>query len=136
MSIRLTAVVGALMLSVPAVASAQDRGWVADASIGYAGFVDDATKHYLLAGAGVRRHVTPRVSIGPEVVIMSNGSELRDRNVMLTGNVVLDVFGQSSAGMRRVSPFLVGGLGMFWGRDQVRGGPFWSRDPAFTAGAG
>jgi hypothetical protein len=25
---------------------------------------------------------------------------------------------------------------MFWSRDQVRGGPFWSSDPSFTAGGG
>ncbi len=36
----------------------------------------------------------------------------------------------------QVTPFLVAGLGAFWSRDVVRGGPYWSSDPAFTAGGG
>jgi hypothetical protein len=39
-------------------------------------------------------------------------------------------------GVRRLRPFVVGGLGLFFSRDQVRNGPFWSNDPAFTAGGG
>jgi hypothetical protein len=120
-----------MTLSAPMGALAQDRAWVADVSIGWAGLVDDATKNYLLVGASVRRFVTPRISIGPELVVMSNGNEVRDRNVMLTGNVVFDAFPGS-----RVSPFIVGGGGIFWGRDQVRNGPYWFSDPAFTAGGG
>jgi opacity protein-like surface antigen len=128
------AVVSTVLMLLPALANAQERGWVAEVSIGYAGFVDDATKNYFLAGGGVRRHITPRLSIGPEVVIMSNSGSTRDRNVLLTGNVVFDTLARSDT--RRVTPFLVGGVGIFWGRDQVRGGPYWSSDPAFTAGGG
>jgi len=124
----------ALMVMTPTVSGAQDRAWVAEATIGYAGFVDDATKNYLLVGGSVRRHVSPRVSVGAELVTMSNSDLVRDRNVMLTGNVVFDVRTLSAA--RRVTPFIVGGVGIFWGRDIVRGGPFWSSEPAFTAGAG
>ena len=79
----------------------------------------------------VRRHVSPRASIGPEFVIMSNSDSLRDRIVMLTGNVVFD-----AAPDARVSAFAIGGVGMFWGREQLRDGPYWSGDPAFTAGGG
>ena len=111
--------------------SAQDRGWAADVSIGWAGLVDDATKNFLLLGGTVRQHVSPRVSVGPEFVIMSNPDVLRDRNVMLTGNVVFD-----AAPEARVSAFAIGGVGMFWGREQLQDGPYWSSDPAFTAGAG
>ena len=64
---------------------------------------------------------------------MSKPAAVRDRNMMLTGNVVFDVYPLSS---RRVTPFVVGGAGMFWGRDQVRDGPFWFSEPAFTAGGG
>ena len=64
--------IAAYVVAAPALALAQDRGWVADVTLGWAGFVDDATKNYLLAGGGVRRHLTPRVSIGPEFVVMSN----------------------------------------------------------------
>ena len=104
---------------------------MAEGSVGWAGLVDDATKNYLLVGGTVRRHVSPRVSIGPEFVFMSNSDLLRDRIVMLTGNVVFD-----AAPDARVSAFAIGGLGMFWGREQLRGGPYWSSDPAFTGGGG
>jgi hypothetical protein len=73
------------------------------------------------------------VSIGGEIVTMSNGDELRDRNVLLTGNIVYDLV---TDGSRRVTPFVVAGGGIFWGRDQVVTGPYWSSDPAFTAGGG
>ena len=133
MTIRRAMLVAFIMLQ-PVTAAGQDRGWIAEFTIGYAGFVDDATKNYFLAAGGVRRLITPRLSIGGELVTMSNPDLLRDRNLMLTGNVVFDVHAANRA--RRLTPFIVGGLGMFWGRDRVRGGPYWSSDPAFTAGAG
>jgi hypothetical protein len=126
-----TAIAFGVVLLVQVAVSAQDRGWVAEVSVGWAGLVDDATKNYLLVGGTVRRHASPRVSIGPEFVIMSNSDSLRDRNVMLTGNVVFD-----AAPDARISAFAIGGVGMFWGREQFRDGPYWSNDPAFTAGGG
>jgi hypothetical protein len=128
--------IAACLVAVPATAQAQQRGWVAEVTLGWAGFVDDATQHYLLAGGSVRRQITPRVSIGPEFVIMPKANTVRDRNLMLTGNVVFDAFSLTAGEPRRVTPFLVGGVGMFWGRDQVANGPFWFSDPAFTAGGG
>jgi hypothetical protein len=139
----------ALLLLIPASGAAQDRAyhptaqsprggdpgpWRADVSVGWAGFVDDATKHYLALGGSVRRYVTPRVSIGPEVVVMRNGSDVRDLNLMLTGNVTFD-FVQATRD-RRVVPFFVAGGGIVRMRDQVRNGPFWSSDPSFTVGGG
>jgi opacity protein-like surface antigen len=121
----------AIMCATPLMAFAQASSWAAEASVGWAGFVDDSTKNYLLVGGNVRRNITPRVSIGPELVFMSNSDELHDRNVMLTGNVVFD-----AAPGARLVPFVIGGAGMFWGRDQVNNGPYWSSDPAFTVGGG
>jgi opacity protein-like surface antigen len=126
-----TVIVLGIVVLLPVAVSAQDRGWAAEVGIGWAGLVDDATENYLLVGGTVRRHVSPRVSIGPEFVIMANSDSLRDRNVMLTGNVVFD-----AAPDARVSVFTIGGVGMFWGREQLRDGPYWSNDPAFTAGGG
>jgi len=129
-------VVAAYFVAAPPPALAQDRGWVAEITIGWAVFVDDATQNYVLAGGNVRRQLTPRVSIGPEFVVMSKSDAVRDRNLMLTGNVVFDAYPVTGAGARRVTPFVVGGAGLFWGRDQVRDGPFWFSEPAFTAGGG
>src|SRR4029453_9740568 len=97
----------------------------------WGGWVDEATKISRLVGGSVPRHFNPRVSIWPEFVLMSNSDLLRDRTVMLTGNVVFD-----AAPDARASAFAIGGLGMFWGREQLRDGPYWSSDPAFTAGGG
>lgn len=116
-------------------ASAEQQHWAVDASAGYAGFVDDATKSYALVGGSLRRYLSTRVSIGPELVVMWGSDSVRDRAMMLTGNVVVD-FGFSDPALARITPFLVGGIGAFWGRDIVRGGPYWSSDPAFTAGGG
>jgi hypothetical protein len=113
-------------------AFAQDRPWAAEVHVGYAGFVDDSTKNYWLVGGGLFPYVTPRISVGPELVVMTNDDLVRDRNVLLTGNVVSDA---NPAGAR-VTPFLVAGAGLFWGRDQVANGPYWFSDPAFTAGGG
>jgi len=117
----------------PVHAGAQDRAWVGEGIVGYAGFVDDATKNYWVAGGGVRRYLTPRLSVGPEVVVMGNSNLTTDRLVMATGNVVFDLYPRT---LRTLTPFVVGGFGLFLSRDQVRNGPFWSNDPAFTAGGG
>jgi len=128
---RQTLLAFTVILALPVLVSAQDRGWVADVSVGWAGLVDDAFKNYLAVGGTVRRNSSPRISIGPEFVIMSNSDALRDRNIMLTANLVFD-----AAPGARVSPFAIGGVGLFWGREQLAGGPYWSSDPAFTAGGG
>jgi hypothetical protein len=128
-------VVGVLLcLGLPAVANAQDPLWRAEVTIGWAGFVDDSTQDYLVFGGSVRRSITPRLSIGPEIVVMRNPDLARDLNYMVTGNFVYDVLPSSAT--RRVTPFIVGGVGIFRGRDQVRNGPFWFSEGAFTAGGG
>ena len=48
-------VIAAYFVAAPTLALAQDRGWVAEVTLGWAGFVDDATQNYLLAGGSVRR---------------------------------------------------------------------------------
>lgn len=132
MNVRKALLLAVLAGFTPNMAQAQERAWAADFSVGYAAFVDDAAKNYWLAGGSLRKYVTPRISIGPELVFTANEDLVRDRNVLLTGNVMLDA---AQAGSR-VIPFVVGGVGIFRGRDQVPNGPFWFTDPAFTAGGG
>ena len=106
---------------------------VLDGTVGYTGLVDDATDHFLAMGGAVRAYLTPQVSVGPEFIYMTGSNSIRDRAVMLTGNVTFDVFPVNT---RRITPFIVGGLGMFWSRESFPSGPFWSSDPAFTVGGG
>ena len=50
---------------------AQDRPRAAlEFSRGWAGFVDDATIHHAVFGGAARFYVTPRISVGPELVYM------------------------------------------------------------------
>lgn len=127
----------ALLAISPAAAAAQGRPAVVDATAGYAGFVDDATRHYAVAAGAVRKYLTPRLSIGPEFVVMRRGDEhLANLALMFTGNVVYDASPPHGPGARRVTPFVVGGLGGFWNREDFPTGAFWASDPAFTAGAG
>jgi hypothetical protein len=128
---RTDLLIGLLIAALSTPAAAQTRGWAADASVGWAGFVDDATRHYWSFGGSVRKLMTPKLSIGPEIVVMSSSNDIRDRHVFLTGNVQYEL-----SPHRRVSPFVVGGGGILWGRDQVGTGPYWFTDPAFTAGGG
>ena len=134
MTRSITSVLATVLLMTPATAVAQDTAWHADVSVGWAGFVDDSTKNYVVLGGSIRRQVTPRVSIGPEIVVMMNRNLVTDRILTLTGNLVLDVVEPTRN--RRVVPFLVAGGGIVRMRDQVRNGPFWSADPSFTLGGG
>jgi hypothetical protein len=113
--------------------AAQEKPWVLDGTLGYTGLVDDATDHYLTSGGAIRDYLTHQISVGLEFVYMTGSDSLRDRAMMMTGNVVFDLYPVHS---RRVTPFLVGGLGMFWVRESFPTGEFWSGDPAFTAGGG
>ena len=133
---RCVVIASAILLIGTWSAKAQERPWVADGTIGYAGFVDDSTKNYVVYGGAVRKQLTPRISIGPEFVVMDNADLLRDRVILLTGNVVFEVYPTHGQGARRVTPFLVGGVGGFWSREQFQKVPFWASDPAFTAGGG
>ena len=134
--IRVLAVVLALAAVLPATADAQPPRWAADLTAGYAAFVDDKTAFLPAVGGAVRRQLSPRVSVGPEFIVMIGQPDGRGRALMLTGNVVFNAYSVHGRDSRRLTPFLVGGLGMFWSREEFVTGPFWSSDPAFTAGGG
>jgi outer membrane protein with beta-barrel domain len=118
---------------LPAQAAAQDHVWAAELSAGITALVDEASVNYWTVAGSLRRYVTPRIAIGPEMAAMNKGDAHRDRLIMVTGNVTVDLYTQAS---RRVAPFLVGGIGVFAGREKFASGLFWSSDPAFTVGGG
>jgi hypothetical protein len=75
-----------------------------DVSGGYSGFADETLiGHFTLAG-GVRWNLTPKVSVGPEVVFMRGPGD--DRDVFLTGKVIVDFMPA-----RLVSPYFVADAG-------------------------
>jgi hypothetical protein len=106
---------------------------VVEAGVGYAGFVDDATIAHAVAAGAVRWHVTPRLSIGPEITYMKGPRS--DRDLFVTGNVVWDLVpGGGRAG--RVVPYVLGGAGVFRHFDRFGATSFASNEGTFTAGGG
>ena len=104
----------------------------AELVLGYAGFVDDAMIHHGVAGGSIRFYLSPRISVGPELVYMRGPG--RDRDFFATGNVTVDVFGPSAT--RAVTPYLVAGAGAMRHTGDVGIGTYTSSEGAFTAGAG
>ena len=115
-------------------ASAQGRPAVAlEFAAGKLSFPDDGVINEGLLGGAARFYLTPRLSVGPEFAYV-NGD--RHSHMMLTGNVTFDFLGPVNGQPRRVTPYVVAGGGVFTTRDEFPRGPFWSSDPAFTAGGG
>jgi hypothetical protein len=108
-------------VSVVAVAAdAQERGLASvEVVTGHAGYVDDAWDHRVMAGGVVRLAVTPRFTIGPEVVYLRgrHGSH----EVTVTGTATYDLL--RSGARPRVVPFVVFGGGLIRQSSLVGGGP-------------
>ena len=115
-------------------ASAQGRpAPVFDLSAGWVGFADDGVVSELPIGAAFRWHLSPRISIGPEVTLIAGESHSHQ---VLTGNLTVD-FRAPRGGLPRVTPFFVVGGGLFRTSDEFAGGPsFSATEGAFTLGGG
>jgi hypothetical protein len=130
------AIVAAVLFAAPmaGVADAQDRpGLAAEFSAGWVGFADDGIVSESLIGGTARWYLLPRVSVGPELVYI-NGSN--HSHLVITGNLMWDVFAPASGLPHRVTPFLVAGGGVFQTREHFPNGNFTSSEGAFTAGGG
>lgn len=121
-----------LMLPLPVAAQSTDLlpAPALEFTGGYAGFVDDAVINHGLVGAALRYHLSPRISVGPEIQYMIGPNS--DRDLILTGNVTFDVTPPAS----KVTPFLVAGGGLFRHSNNFGGRSFSSSEGAFTAGGG
>lgn len=120
--------------STPADAAPEPPRVVAEGALGWAGFGDEGIIHHTLAGAGVRVSLTPRISVGPEVQYMSGPGS--DRDLVLTGNIVVDVLAPTAAKPRRTTPYAVVGGGLFRHANDFAGRTFSSTEGGFTAGIG
>lgn len=129
--------VGALALLVallPGRAFAQDRPRAAaELSAGWVGFADDGVVGEGMVGGTARWYMSPRVSVGPEVLFIQGSNH---SHFVLTGNVNVDLLSPVDGRPRAVTPFLVAGGGLFLTRETFLNGPFTSTEGAFTAGGG
>ncbi len=134
---RAAAVALLLLFEGATPAWAQTSGKPAPAveiTAGYAGFVDDATIDHTMFGGAARVHLSPRISVGPEVQYMIGPDE--DRDWLITGNLTIDILSPGSSGRPRTTPYVVAGGGWFQNTSRVGTGLYTSGDPAFTAGGG
>ncbi len=102
---------------------------VTEVAVGLAGLLDYDDPHGVIGGA-IRWHLSPRVSVGPELVYMNGPG--RDRNFFATGNLTFDVLSPTWP----ATPYVVVGAGLMRQTDRVGTGAFTSSEGAFTAGAG
>lgn len=101
---------------------------------GYASFLDDGPIGHTVFGGALRGHLSPRISIGPEVVYMVGPGD--DRDLFLTANLTFDILSPRPGRAGRVTPFLVAGGGLMRRSDRFGGVGYSSTEGAFTAGGG
>lgn len=92
------------------VRSAPSRTTAAEATIGYTGFADDRVIHHTGTGATVRVHLTPRISVGPEISYHIGPS--RDRDLLVQGLAYVDLRRSSSGHPGRIEPYVLVGGGL------------------------
>lgn len=129
----------ALILATAATARAQAGDAVRpaptlEATGGWAGFLDDDVIRHGVTGAAARAYVSPRISVGPEVQYFVGPNS--DRDLIVTGNLMIDVLAPTAARPRRTTPYVVAGGGLFRHSDRFHGETFSSSEGAFTAGMG
>ena len=107
---------------------------VVEGAVGWAGFADDAIIPHALVGAAWRGYLTRRISLGPEVQFMQGPGS--DRDLILTGNIMLDVLAPTAHRPRPTTPFVVVGGGLFRNSQRFGNESYSSTEGAFTAGVG
>lgn len=105
-----------------------------EATAGWAGFLDEDVIRHGVAGAAARVYLTPRISLGPEVQYFVGPNS--DRDLIVTGNLMVDVLAPTAARPKRTTPYVVAGGGLFRHSDRFLGKTFSSTEGAYTAGVG
>ena len=122
-----------LLLAVLAGAAVPASAQTAiEATGGMAGFVDEAVIGHGVIGVGSRTYITPRVSIGPELVYMRGPGN--DRDLFLTGNITYEFRRPNTRG--QVVPFVVAGGGLMRHSNQFGQRSFTSVEGAAVGGGG
>jgi hypothetical protein len=120
--------------SVSAQPQGTPPGMVLEGAAGWAGFGDEGIIHHTLIGAAWRGYVTRRISLGPELQFMAGPGS--DRDLILTGNVMVDLLAGTADRPRRTTPYAVLGGGLFRHTQRFPTGTSTSTEGAFTAGLG
>lgn len=125
--------IAAILLLLAAPAAGQNRPLpTVELSAGWVGFADDGVVTEFPAGAAVRWHLSPRVSVGPEVTWIAGESHSHQ---VVTGNLTFDILAPRGSGPR-ATPFVVIGGGLFRTSESFANDSFDSSEGAFTVGGG
>ena len=101
---------------------------------GWAGFADEGLINHAVLGGAVRVHLTPRVSVGPEVTYMVGPGT--DRDTFLLGNVFFDFRAPRGGRPPSVTPFVVAGAGFFQNRMRFAAETFRHNSVGVAVGGG
>ncbi len=123
-----------VLAAAPAAAQPLDGSVAAEGLAGYAAFLDDAPIEHGVFGASTRVHLTPRFSIGPEMIYMRGPGE--DRDLFLTANLTYEAVPLRDARRGTIGAFVVAGGGAMRHRDRFATSTFASWEGAVTGGAG
>ena len=115
------------------LAGAQERPRpTAEFETAWVGFADDGVVGEGLIGGAARWYLSPRVSVGPEVVFIAGQHH---SHLVITGNATWDLMTPTNS-RPSITPFFVVGGGVFQTRETFFTGSFTSSEGAFTAGGG
>jgi len=81
-----------------------------EVSFNYTAFFDDAAIDHRGVAGGMRVHLTPRVSVGPELAYLIGPRD--DRDLVLTGNLTFDFRKPRIGQPGRVEPYVIVGAGL------------------------
>jgi opacity protein-like surface antigen len=107
---------------------------VVEGAAGWAGFLDEEVVRHGLVATAARVYVSRRVSLGPEVQYFVGPNS--DRDLIVTGNLMVDLLAPTADRPKRTTPFVVVGGGLFRHSDRFNGRSFSSTEGAYTAGVG
>jgi hypothetical protein len=87
-----------------------------EAIVGHAVFADDSPIHHSVFGVAAPFRLSPKVSVGPELLYMRGPGS--DRDVALAGMARFDLISADRPHPPRVVPFLVAGGGLWFYSDE------------------
>lgn len=130
----LKGILAAIVLAAAAgTAQAQERPPIAiEGTVGWAGFVDDATIEHTVFGGALVIPLTPRISVGPEFMYMAGPGS--DRDMFVIGSIWFDFL--SPRPHAYVTPYVVAGGGFMHHSNEFAGRAFSAGEGAFSAGGG
>lgn len=128
-------VIGIHTTLLSSAAAAQELpGPAVEIGAGWAAFVDESPVNHSVFSGAARFHLTPRVSLGPELSSMIGPGE--DRDTLLLGNIYFDFLPPVDGRPPRVSPLVVAGGGLFQHRNRFRTSTSTHNGGTFAGGAG